>query len=353
MTAPRAARSASLTFTWVLAIGSLAGYAALAHAHGSSVTALRLPRTGLTILGWVGLLIGLTVAERVEAHIEVRRQSFRLTVTEAPLVLGLVLVSPLALLGLMLCARSLTWIGSRQNLFKRACNIGISTLEVGVIECVAHAGGLGWLHPGAAALGQPLSGTAVIAVFAATVASSLSGTTVAVVVLTWLHGAVEGETRLRLFSVQALSASAGAIFALLALDLAPHDTIGLSMLGLLLVGAIGGYRAYAGLLRQHRTVNQLYDFSQALSLSPASPEDLPASVLDGVLAAMECDKAILWQRGDGVLVPAARGLSMEEALRSSGIAQLVYTDCRPLLLRMPSASLGGHRRSRAGPSRPG
>ena len=349
MRSEQRARGASLGLIWLLSLLSLAGLARVAHDHNASLLDLRLPTDSLRILGWVGLLLGYTIAERVQAHIEVRRQSFRLTVTEVPLVLGLVLVAPVTLLGLTMIARVVSWVGTRQNAWKRASNLGIGILEVGILEFVAHAGGLPFAEPHHLALMAPLSTHAVIAVVLATLASSLIGTSVVVIVLTWMHGRVETDTRTRLFSVQAVSSGVCALFALLALQLAPDDSIGLTLLALIMLGAVGFYRAYAGLVRQHRTVNQLYDFSKSLSLNPASADNLPASVLDGVLAAMECDKAILWERVDDVLIPVVRGLSVVDALRSSGIAQLVWTDRRPLLLRAPAASVTGRQRS---PSRP-
>lgn len=349
MTSERRARVACLALIWIPAIASLAGFGALAHAHQRSLFDLRLPTTGLPLLGWLGLLLGYAIAERTQAHIEVRRQSFRLTVTEIPLVLGLVLVAPAALLGITLLARACSWAGMRQNAYKRVFNLGIGTLEVGVLELLAHAGGLPFLEPHRMALAAPLMTRAVCAVFLAALASSLLGTAAVLLALTWLHGSVERDTQGQLFSVQAVSASVGTIFALLGLQVAPGDPIGITLLSLLMLGAVGAYRAYAGLVRQHRTVKQLYDFSRALSLNPASPENLPASVLDGVLVAMECEKAILWERVDEVLIPVVRGLSVADALRSSGIAQLVWTDRRPLFLRAPAVGVTGRARS---PSRP-
>ena len=49
---------------------------------------------------WHGLLLalGFLVLEGAQAHVEVRRQTFSITLSEAPLVVGLALTSPLVLL---------------------------------------------------------------------------------------------------------------------------------------------------------------------------------------------------------------------------------------------------------------
>src|SRR5438552_3821645 len=85
------------------------------------------------------LLIACLVASRVELRVELRHQTYTIMPTEIPLVIGLFVVSPLALLGIRV-ASSLSLLLDRRRLpGKQVFNAGISALEVAVSVAIFQA----------------------------------------------------------------------------------------------------------------------------------------------------------------------------------------------------------------------
>ena len=83
---------------------------------------------------WHGIVLalGFIVLEGAQAHVEVRRQTFSITLSEAPLVVGLALTSPLVLLLARGLAMVVSEIQHRVIGVKAAVNIALVTVESGV-----------------------------------------------------------------------------------------------------------------------------------------------------------------------------------------------------------------------------
>jgi diguanylate cyclase (GGDEF)-like protein len=76
-------------------------------------------------------------AEMCVVHIHVRRQAHTLSLTEAPIVLGLVFFSPLVVVGARLLGSALSlFAGRRQPLIKLVFNLSLFALETGLITVV-------------------------------------------------------------------------------------------------------------------------------------------------------------------------------------------------------------------------
>lgn len=85
------------------------------------------------------LLVGFLVFEGTQAHIEVRRQTFSLSLSEAPLVVGLALVAPPVLLVSRLAASVLIYGYRRTAPVKAAFNLALAAAETGIAVQVAAA----------------------------------------------------------------------------------------------------------------------------------------------------------------------------------------------------------------------
>ena len=101
---------------------------------------------------WRGALLALAfiVLEGAQAHIEVRRQTFSITLSEAPLVVGLALTPPLVLLLAHALAMVVAEVQHRVVGVKAAVNIALVTIESGVALTLFRALHVGQItHPGA------------------------------------------------------------------------------------------------------------------------------------------------------------------------------------------------------------
>src|SRR6185312_8190759 len=101
---------------------------------------------------WRGVLLALAfiVLEGAQAHIEVRRQTFSITLSEAPLVVGLALTPPLVLLLAHALAMVVAEVQHRVVGVKAAVNIALVTIESGVALTLVRALHVGQItHPGA------------------------------------------------------------------------------------------------------------------------------------------------------------------------------------------------------------
>src|SRR5205085_10725416 len=84
------------------------------------------------LVAGLALVVGFLVFEGTQAHIEVRRQTFSLSLSEAPLVVGLALVSAPVLLASRLVAIILISAYRRTALIKATFNLLLAAAEIGI-----------------------------------------------------------------------------------------------------------------------------------------------------------------------------------------------------------------------------
>ncbi len=236
---------------------------------------------------WHGtvLAIGFIVLEGAQAHVEVRRQTFSITLSEAPLVVGLALTSPLVLLLARGLAMVVSEIQHRVVGVKAAVNIALVSIESGVALLLFRA-----LHVGA--ITHPGSWPAVyLAIFVADTVSALF----VALAITLTQGR-PSRRDLALFLPPyviggLLSASLG-LLAVIALRAEPGAGALLAMVGLLVLLS---YRAYAALSRRHATLSEVNAFAQRV-VGASGGGELVSLLLRDVTRLLAADSAVLWLR---------------------------------------------------------
>ncbi len=255
---------------------------------------------GMSAWHGIVLAIGFIVLEGAQAHVEVRRQTFSITLSEAPLVVGLALTSPLVLL----LARGLGMVVSevqhRVVGVKAAVNIALVTIESGVALALFRA-----LHVGA--ITHPGSWPAVyLAIFVADTVSALF----VALAITLTQGR-PSRRDLALFLPPyiiggLLSASLG-LLAVIALRAEPSAGALLAMVGLLVLLS---YRAYAALSRRHATLREVNAFAQRV-VGASGGGELVSLLLRDATRLLAADSAVLWLRDPPPDVPALLRLSVD------------------------------------------
>ncbi len=239
------------------------------------------------------LALGFIVLEGAQAHVEVRRQTFSITLSEAPLVVGLALTSPLVLL----LSRSLAMVVSMLKHHvpdtKAAFNIALVTVESGVALAVVDGFDVGQI-------GRPGSWWAVyVAVLVADAASAL----LVSLAITLTQGRPSrGDLALFLppYVIGGLLSTSLGLLAVLALRAEPWTGFLLAMIGLLVLLS---YRAYAALARRHTTLSEINAFAQRV-VGASGGEELVSLLLRDVTRLLAADSAVLWLRDPPPDVPA-------------------------------------------------
>lgn len=232
-----------------------------------------------------GLLIfvSYSVATVAVFNFVVRRGSFALTLNEAPLVLGLFYLPPvlmiLAIVGgnlVMMLRGTYSPVKTFYNLARGAASISAALI---VIEPF-----------------RPLSATSpktwtvlflAVVVMLIVQLSSLFG------VLTLVQGLHAGRNLLRSalssFIVPCINVTIGLLF-LIALDAAAWSVV---LMAVLVIALVFVLRSFAGFFRQHRTLTDVYEITQAVR-NEGSDSGLPDALLGRVRELMSSEFATLW-----------------------------------------------------------
>ena len=239
---------------WLLAgllTAAAAGLAALLPSQGALAGGVALP--------WWALGIAYLLAGILGVHIGLGRHAHTITLSEVPLVLGLVAASPASLIagGLAGTALSLT-LYRRQRPVKVAFNLAVFVIEVEVAVIVMRAA-LGG-HPIGSAIG-----------WGATLAGTLTASLVSTLLVAVAMSVATRRRRLaELPVVLGVALSATAINTLLGLgglDLVEHDPRAVFVLVLPIAALAVAYRSYLGERQKHVRVRLLYESSRALHRS--------------------------------------------------------------------------------------
>jgi diguanylate cyclase (GGDEF)-like protein len=208
------------------------------------------------------------VAESTLMHVEFRKQTNVISLSELPLVVGLFLVSPLALVVVRLAAVAAVLVKQRRDRFKIFFNLVLFATEVVVAYAIFRLFG----NPDVT---HPLSWLAVlVAVLALTVLSTVAIQTV--IRLAQGPQPLGGVAAQLVISLAiAVANGVSALIVLLVLRASAWGGLLLAVLcGVLLLA----YRGYARSYRQHANLRRVYGFSRLLELSRSSDAQLDTAL---------------------------------------------------------------------------
>jgi diguanylate cyclase (GGDEF)-like protein len=230
----------------------------LAAAAGAPLVTDAPLRTSITLPWWL-IAVAFAATEACVFHVQTKREARTVSVSELPLVLGLVFASPLALLVGRLAGSAAVFVFQRRSApLKTTWNLALITAQTAVAVLLFRLVATGhpdvpWLWVGAFlgpiaanCLGS-IALTLVIAVYERGLDLRELGRDL-------IHGepAAPVVITLSLVAVASLEASAANAWLLVPT----------------LVGLLLGYRAYASLTDRHLNLERLFRFTQAVSSSP-------------------------------------------------------------------------------------
>ena len=246
---------------------------------------------------WVtGLLVGgFVLADLSQVHVEVRRQTVSLSLSEIPLVLGLFLVDPLSLLAARLLASLVIAGARRDDVHKATFNLALFSAEVAAAALLftavagpASAGPRSWLAAYVATLGAALlTGTMVCLAIART------------------QGRVPRHDVVLMLAPLVVGAQLSTTGALVALVTVGADDQAVVLLVALLLLSIGAYRGYSRLLSRHRSLAQMREFTATMSAG-GSADKLASEALRHARAMLSATEAVLVLDASGRRPASAR-----------------------------------------------
>ncbi len=210
------------------------------------------PPASLGLLALVGLLF--VTAESSQIHVEVRRQTFSVSLSELPLVLGLFLLPPAGLLGARLVAATAVFVARRTAPAKTAFNLGLFTAEVGLAVLVFRL-----LKPGAGLVPRDWA-----IAYVATLVVDILGPAAVVGAMSLLQGRLATSRLGQMLPPIALAGAMNTTLALISLMVVHVSGTGIVLLAVLAALVAAAYRAYHGLLRRHADLGQLFAFTQTV-----------------------------------------------------------------------------------------
>ncbi|MCU1388781.1 MAG: putative Diguanylate cyclase/phosphodiesterase [Ilumatobacteraceae bacterium] len=254
------------------------------------------PLSGVHLQWWVIALMSMA-AEFMVFNIEFRRDVYTFTFSEIPLVIGLLLASPLHLIvGRLIGELIFLTVKERQPLRKLSLN-----LSSFFGECVVMLLCFQLLH-GERTIDQPAMWLrALAAVFLA----DLLGFVVVAFAVRWHGGALRFRS---ILAIGALTAPVNTSFALLTGLLLNDHVWGLLLLGGIAAFLVITYRSYSSLTQRFDSLSQLYDFTKMVSGSQ-SPDVVLGSILGQAKDLFRADRAEIWLFDDADIVV---GLSVDD-----------------------------------------
>lgn len=255
---------------------------------------------------WVLIAVAFAVAEMQQFHVEVRRQTFTMSLSELPLIIGVVLLGVLPTIIARVIGSAVGMIVRRDPLLKAMFNLCLFSFEVALFSFIYHglsdadiSGYLSWL-------------AVIIGISAVTIASFL----ILLLVFRFTQGWVS-RTKMVLIAAPVIIVSlVNAIIAVIMLILLAANPASVLLLAVLGVVVVLGFRTYGRSVTQHKTLGQVYDFAkgieQATTLSSSG-----YLVVEAVREELNAERAALWLSG-------SQGVPDRVAFAEVGGGDIVY-----------------------------
>jgi diguanylate cyclase (GGDEF)-like protein len=237
---------------------------------------------------WIGGLVGLVgivVANIGVFNVVIRRTTFSVFITEAPLVLAFFYLPPVMVLLVVAGAQVIAQLLRSDvvvapklwfNVAKTAASVSAGLLVIAALPAVHGAGPATWAT-----------------LFGAVAVNTMAELACVAGVMSLVQGGRAGQEVLRgglpVLVIGCINGVLGLVF-LVALDANKWSVI---LLGVLVTALILLLRSFAEFFRQHRTLADVYELTQALR-DEAGDSGLPDVLLGRVQALMRAEYATLW-----------------------------------------------------------
>jgi GGDEF domain-containing protein len=252
----------------------------------ATIGATALPGGGslspITHVTWWMLAIGFLVTEVFVVHVDVRRDTYSVSMMELPLVVGLFLAGPVAVVGGRLAGAAIAlFLFRRQTPLKASFNLSLYLTETIVAILVFRA------LVGASSAVEPSSWVAAFTAMLVANVVSVAGVMSAM----RLHGAQLAGRARRMLVAALVPPVANTSLALAAVMLLWRDPRSVWLLGAITIVVSAAYRGYASLKHRYANLQHLYEFTRRLQV--ADTEHAIVEILTAARGMMRAERADL------------------------------------------------------------
>jgi len=270
-------------------------------------TSLQLGRP-ILLAALLGLFL---VAQRTTLSVELQRQTYSMSLSEIPLVLGLFLLPPLGVLFARIVSGATLLVDRRRMPGKQLYNIGVFSVEVAVAEIVFSAG------PGTD-VARPVTWLAALAAVAA---ADIAGAAMVALAIVVTNGRLDRRQLASVVVPTMIAGSVNAMVGLIAVLVTSVNAYGVVLFSGLAAVFTFGYKAYGRFLRQHESLGQTYQFSKYVERARSDPAVL-GHALAHAREMFNAGSAVLWTRSSELADPVvvhvdAVGVTRTEVVRAA------------------------------------
>jgi diguanylate cyclase (GGDEF)-like protein len=248
------------------------------------------PRTAWAgpIYEFVAYALVVLGCEATRLRFEIRRHTYVFSVSEAALVLGLFWMSPVQMLAARLIASILVYGYQRFPPLKLLVNSIVTASEIAVATYVF--GQLGATDP------EQVGGW--LAAYAAVGLADLTSTTVVITAITLAQGWLSSTELVRLIVGTVLAGVLNATVGLMVLLVLGVNKSAVFLLVIIAGVLVAGYWSYTQFLRQHKNLEELYEFTRAIGTA-RQDANLPDPLLTRARQLLNAESAALWLPAQG------------------------------------------------------
>lgn len=259
------------------------------------------------VLPWWSLVPVFLVAELVVVHVQARRESLSVSFREVPLVLGLVFLSPLALVAASVLGSALSLLRRRSSGEKLLFNLCLLALEATLASV---------LYRLAIGDADPTSGRGIVAALATVVVTDLVSAAALSAVIRLKVGAFDDGVLAGAVTTGLVAALTNTSLGLLFIVLLSSNRPALVLLLGVVVTLALAYRGYAALGRSHARLESLYLFTRRVQdeVGTDAVHDVALHQVRDFLASSSAELVVL-PGGDGT-GPGTRLLLDGDEVRS-------------------------------------
>jgi diguanylate cyclase (GGDEF)-like protein len=240
------------------------------------------PFLGFVTLPWWAMAIGFAATETWVVHLQVKRESQDVSVSELPLVLGIFFASPLQLLvGRLVGSAAVMVLHRRSSPLKTTWNLALLSLQTIVAVALFDLFSQGQ---------DPSNPLVWLGAYAGPIAANCVGTAALALVVAIYEGDFRPREVLRDMVTGDPAAPVVVTIGLVAVSSLSFSPRNAALLLLLGVGLLAAYRAYAALADRHLSLERLYRFSQAVTSSP-EVDEIHRNVLAEAQALLHAERA--------------------------------------------------------------
>jgi diguanylate cyclase (GGDEF)-like protein len=251
---------------------------------------------GSWALGLVFFLFCIT-GDTIDLNFEVRRHGLSVSLSEIPLLLGLIYLPPVTLLTVRVCAFVAVRAWRRMAPVKIAFNAAIIAAGTAWANLVVST--FGPANPSVAAMrAWAMEPSSWLVLSAAVLTATLTSLLAVIGVITLVQGRMSPQEIGRAAYPSAVVALINITIGLVVLIVLQVSPWAVVLLGALVAFFAVAYRSYAQFLQQHRALSEIYDITRAISDNPHDGT-LNDVILSRVRTLLQAETATLWLPGQG------------------------------------------------------